>query len=441
MGSACSRKRGQLVQEDDLYSARFSKSGSFKWLLHTLPRSNFADVQRRAQGPAPNRCPSLVELCVAKVCKDINMYSDLSLLPRDLSQQIFNELVECGCLTEASLGAFRDCDLQDLTWDISSQDICLGDYPGVTDAWMEVVASQGQSLLSVDLSCSDVTDSGFNLLKDCSSMQSLACDYCDQISEHGLKTLSGQCYADSTTAEFAVSCFSNLTSLSIKKCAAVTAEGAKAFANLVNLVNLDLERCPKINGGLIHLKGLKKLEKLNLRYCNGITDSDMKYLSDLTNLRELQLSSCKISAFGVSYLRGLHKLGHLNLEGCAVTAVCLELQAKHLGAPNFTKTQICAIAELASLVLLNLSRCGICDEGCENLKGLTKLKALSLGFNQITDACLIHLKDLVNLECLNLDSCKIGDEGLFHLKGLIQLKNLELSDTEVGSNGLRHLSG
>jgi hypothetical protein len=69
MGSACSRKRGQLVQEDDLYSARFSKSGSFKWLLHTLPRSNSADVQRRTQGPAPGRCPSLVELCVAKVCE------------------------------------------------------------------------------------------------------------------------------------------------------------------------------------------------------------------------------------------------------------------------------------------------------------------------------------------------------------------------------------
>jgi len=47
-----------------------------------------------------------------------------------------------------------------------------------------------------------------------------------------------------------------LTSLSIKKCAAVTAEGAKAFANLVNLVNLDLERCPKIHGGLVHLKGI-----------------------------------------------------------------------------------------------------------------------------------------------------------------------------------------
>jgi hypothetical protein len=46
----------------------------------------------------------------------------------------------------------------------------------------------------------------------------------------------------------------------------------------------------------------------------------------------------------------------------------LELN-KALGTRNFTKTQRCAIAELASLVLLNLSRCGICDEGCENLEG------------------------------------------------------------------------
>jgi hypothetical protein len=67
MGIACSRKRGQLVHEDDLYSARFSKSGSFKWLLHTQPRSNSADVHRRGQGSMPGRCPSLVELCVAKV--------------------------------------------------------------------------------------------------------------------------------------------------------------------------------------------------------------------------------------------------------------------------------------------------------------------------------------------------------------------------------------
>jgi hypothetical protein len=86
------------------------------------------------------------------------------------------------------------------------QDICLGEYPGVTDSWMEVVASQGQSLLSLDISCSDVTDSGLNLLKDSSSMQSFYCNYCDKISEHGLETLSGQCYSWSTTSECAFIC-------------------------------------------------------------------------------------------------------------------------------------------------------------------------------------------------------------------------------------------
>ncbi|KAI5017943.1 hypothetical protein ZWY2020_042831 [Hordeum vulgare] len=55
---------------------------------------------------------------------------------------------------------------------------------------------------------------------------------------------------------------------------------------LVNLVNLDLERCPKIHGGLVHLKGLRKLETLNMRYCNGITDSDMKYLSEITQQKK-----------------------------------------------------------------------------------------------------------------------------------------------------------
>jgi hypothetical protein len=67
----------------------------------------------------------------------------------------------------------------------------------VKDAWMKVVASQRQSLLSVDISCSEVTDGGLALLRDCSNMQSLACNYCDQISEDGLEILPGQSYAPS----------------------------------------------------------------------------------------------------------------------------------------------------------------------------------------------------------------------------------------------------
>lgn len=71
------------------------------------------------------------------------------------------------------------------------QDLDFGEYPGLDDSWMNVVSSQGASLLSVDLSGSDVTDSGLINLKDCGNLQTLNFNYCDQISDHGLGCISG----------------------------------------------------------------------------------------------------------------------------------------------------------------------------------------------------------------------------------------------------------
>ena len=67
----------------------------------------------------------------------------------------------------------------------------MGEYPEVNDSWMDIISSQGLSLLSVDLSGSSVTDDGLSLLKDCSNIQVLSFNYCDQISEPGLKNISG----------------------------------------------------------------------------------------------------------------------------------------------------------------------------------------------------------------------------------------------------------
>lgn len=44
--------------------------------------------------------------------QDIENYGSFSMLPRDISQQIFNELVYSHRLTDTSLEAFRDCALQ-----------------------------------------------------------------------------------------------------------------------------------------------------------------------------------------------------------------------------------------------------------------------------------------------------------------------------------------
>lgn len=72
------------------------------------------------------------------------------------------------------------------------QDICLGDYPGVKDHWMDVLSSQGSSLLSLHLSSSEVTDLGLNGLRHCTNLQSIAFDHFDHISEHGLNQISGR---------------------------------------------------------------------------------------------------------------------------------------------------------------------------------------------------------------------------------------------------------
>lgn len=297
MGGVCSRKRGNQVNEDGVrvgVNRRYCKNGSSKWLQGTPFFRTTSGCQ-----PEDVSCPSLMELCIHKARQDIDKYSSFSVLPRDISQQIFDELVLSNCLTETSLEAFRDCALQD---------IYLGDYLGVDDGWIDVISSQGSSLLSVDLSGSDVTDSGLALLKSCSNLQALTFNYCDHISQNGLRHLNG---------------LSNLSSLSFRRSVAVTAEGMRAFSSLVNLHELDLERCSGIHGGFIHLKGLKKLKTLNIRYCKCVTDSDMQALSELSNLKELQVSCSSITDAGVAYLKGLQNLILLNLEGCQLSAACL----------------------------------------------------------------------------------------------------------------------
>ncbi|KAH9653458.1 hypothetical protein KPL70_027406 [Citrus sinensis] len=114
--------------------------------------------------------------------RDVDKYKSFSMPSRDITQQIFSELLFSHCLTKASLKAFRDCALQD---------VLLGDYPRVKDSWMDVIASQGSSLLSADLSGSAVTDTGLGCLKDCTNLEALTFNYCDRISECGLKYISG----------------------------------------------------------------------------------------------------------------------------------------------------------------------------------------------------------------------------------------------------------
>lgn len=68
----------------------------------------------------------------------------------------------------------------------------MGEYPGFNDSWMDVIASQGSSLLTVDFSGSDVTDAGLSYFKDCKNLQALNFNYCERISDLGLEHITGR---------------------------------------------------------------------------------------------------------------------------------------------------------------------------------------------------------------------------------------------------------
>ena len=73
------------------------------------------------------------------------------------------------------------------------------------------------------------------------------------------------------------------------------------------------------DSGLVHLKGLTKLETLGLGFCPKITDAGMVHLKGLTNLQSLDLRKTKITDAGLVHLKGLNKLQWLYLMGTKVT--------------------------------------------------------------------------------------------------------------------------
>ncbi|KAG5569479.1 hypothetical protein H5410_059245 [Solanum commersonii] len=403
MGGACSLKRD--AHDDDNIIRRGFSSRRFK-----IGRSSCLEsflLGRGVDGPlGRNNCPSLMKLCVHSIRKDLDKYNSFSMLPRDISQLIFNNLVYSNGLSDDSIEAFRDCALHDM-W--------MGEYNGVKDNWMDVFSSQGSSLLSVYIFGSKVTDFGFSLLRNCPNLQVLSFDCCDRISEQRIKQVSAM----------------------------------EALLSLDKLVKLDFKRCPQIHGGFVHLQGLPKLESLSVRCCQCIMDSDMQPLAGIASLKELQIVCLYITDYGVSYLRGLNKLVVLNMEGSHVTTSCLDtisgltkLQGLDFDSCRITDDGLAHLSGLAKLEDLNLKFTLVTDDGLKMLSGLTCLKSLNLDVRQITDSGLAFLTDFRNLQSLDLCGGTLTDAGVENIKDLSSMIFLNLSQNRnLTDKTLELLSG
>jgi len=162
------------------------------------------------------------------------------------------------------------------------------------------------------------------------------------------------------------------------------------------VVSVDLTSVQVTDAGLVHLKGLTKLEKLHLDGTR-VTDAGLIHLKGLTSLDNLSLTGTDVTDAGLVHLEGMTNLTGLSL-GTRIT-----------------------------------------DDGLVHLKGLTSLQFLFLKNTKVTDAGLKHLEGLANLLFLNLSDTKVADEGLVHLEGLSSLRNLALVGTKVTDAGVKKL--
>jgi Leucine Rich repeat len=93
----------------------------------------------------------------------------------------------------------------------------------------------------------------------------------------------------------------------------------------------------------------------------------------------------------------------------------------------------------APVVKVEFNRAALTDEklaeAVRHMKKLRSLRAVTLGFTDVTDAGLVHLLVLPELEEVGLAQTAVTDAGLAHLKALTNLKRLDLVGTKVTDKG------
>jgi hypothetical protein len=151
----------------------------------------------------------------------------------------------------------------------------------------------------------------------------------------------------------------------------------------------------------------------------------MSDIAKLTNLRELRIYGGRISNSGLAKLLGLRSVERLSLTYTEVTTSGL--------------TQLGALPNLTYLTVRQIDR----GQGLLDLRGLSKLKQLSISLSKpsnFSDADLMSLANLKNLEWLQIGPRQYTAQGLAHLAGLTQMERLGIGGPELTDDALRHLA-
>lgn len=257
------------------------------------------------------------------------------------------------------------------------------------------------NLTYLNLSESEINDKDVACLQPFTRLTTLKLNGCQLVTKVGLNSLShlpltslnvgGDQWRLKSSEDAGIDIFqqfSSLISLRVNR-TAITDTELEKLHSVQNLTFLDLSDNPFLKDrSIVYLEPLTALTSLALNNCP-IQGWGLKSLKPLTNLRSLSLKENEFAAdYDLSYL--LTHLSSLNLANCK--------KIRNSGSAN--------LAPLTNLTFLNVSGCGINDEGVKNLQANSHLRALDLSGCAITDDGLENLKTLSNLTKINLSNCE-----------------------------------
>jgi hypothetical protein len=132
--------------------------------------------------------------------------------------------------------------------------------------------------------------------------------------------------------------------------------------------------------------------------------------------------------------------GIITVEGIRTLSGMKNLKALDLGYSQVSDESLKELATMSQLELLSLRGDRITDANAEAIVRLTNLRHLNVGFTNTSDKFAAALAQMTKLEYLDVSTTKITDAGLAGLTQMRKLEYLDVSATKITDAGLAGLA-
>eukprot|EP00210_Caulerpa_lentillifera_P007453 g7123.t1 len=181
-----------------------------------------------------------------------------------------------------------------------------------------------------------------------------------------------------------------LRHLCLKGCKKVSEDELREISNFISLKNLDLRMCPKITGLSFQWFVSSQLTSLDLSDCTALSDSSLAYIQQLKCLRNLVLQNCsQITDKGLSFISNNPCIKYLRLggshgisdEGLKCLSQCINLQSLSLLFLNGITTHgIQFVISIDNLQYLSIIEC----------RNVSNIKATGLSLSKKSKVLVIE---------------------------------------------------